>query len=156
MTTEQEALKKISENKSKVHIRLIARQMGISNDYARFLCLELAKKGFIEQVQRDWYQITSKEENKKKPIEIKVNKKPKKKIKKKKKKRIKKQTTKQFKKKKNIKKKVAGGIINEAIDKAFNKIDQGLKKIQQRIKRISWKKEDIFMALQKKLTRTKD
>jgi len=65
MATEQEVLKKISENNGKAHIQFIAKQAGISSDYARLICTDLVRKGLLEQaLGRDWYQITKKTKKK--------------------------------------------------------------------------------------------
>ena len=61
MSTELNLLKKISENKRKAPIQLIAKQLKIGNDYARYLCRDLLKKGLVKKLKkRDWYRITLK------------------------------------------------------------------------------------------------
>lgn len=76
MTSEQKAFE-ILKNKGKAHIQLIAKQMGISNEYARLICIGLAKKGLIKRFQdRDCYEIKIKKKVKKE-AKKKIYKKPK-------------------------------------------------------------------------------
>ena len=59
MSTELDVLKKISENKGKAPIQLIAKQLKMGNDYARYLCRDLLKKGLVKKFKKkDWYKIT--------------------------------------------------------------------------------------------------
>lgn len=76
MTSEQKAFE-ILKNKGKAHIQLIAKQMRISNEYARLICIGLARKRLIKQLQdRDWYEIKIKKKVKKE-AKKKIHKKPK-------------------------------------------------------------------------------
>lgn len=63
MSTELDILKQISENKGEAPIRLIAKQLKIGNDYARYLCKELLKKGLVKKLnKKDWYKTSLKRE----------------------------------------------------------------------------------------------
>jgi len=74
MNSEQEVLK-ILENKGKAHIQFIAKQMGISNNYARLICVGLARKRLIKQLQnKDWYEIKIKIKKIKKNVSKKAKK----------------------------------------------------------------------------------
>jgi len=122
MSTELNLLKKISENKGKAPIQLITKQLKIGNDYARYLCRDLLKKGLVKKFKKkDWYSITLKGEketgkrekpvrkplkrsiSRKKEVERKIQKKVSKKLKKKTKKKSKKKITKRAIKKVKIK-----------------------------------------------------
>ena len=61
MNTELNILKQISENKGKAPVQLIAKGLKMRNDYIRYLCIELIKKGLAKKLKgRDWYKITRK------------------------------------------------------------------------------------------------
>ena len=56
---ERETLKIILENKGKASVQLVAKELKMRNDYIRYLCLELIKKGLVRRLKkRDWYKIT--------------------------------------------------------------------------------------------------
>ncbi len=77
MNTELNILKQISKNKGKTSVQLIAKELKMRNDYIRYLCLELIKKGLAKKLKgRDWYKITRKGEK----VMRKPTKKPKKHI----------------------------------------------------------------------------
>jgi len=59
MNTELNILKQISENKGRASVQLIAKELRMRNDYIRYLCLELTKKGLVRRLKRrDWCKIT--------------------------------------------------------------------------------------------------
>ncbi|MBU4351252.1 FeoC-like transcriptional regulator [Candidatus Parcubacteria bacterium] len=61
MTTELRVLKQILQDDKKASIQLIAKQLEMGNDYIRYLCEELLKKGLVKKLERrDWYEITQK------------------------------------------------------------------------------------------------
>ena len=63
MATESNILRQILENKGKISIQLIGKQLKISHDYVRYLCQELLKRGLVKKLKKkDWYKITSKGE----------------------------------------------------------------------------------------------
>jgi len=134
MTSEQESLKKILENKGKAPIQLIAKQVRISNAYARLICVGLIRKGLVKQLQtRDWYQITAKGKRalgEKRSVKKKIQKKIKdlqKRVFHKKK--IKKKTSKKpkpKKKSKKIKKSIKKAVTKKAIKKIIIKFLKNL------------------------------
>jgi len=112
MNTELNILKQISENKGKAPVQLIAKGLKMRNDYIRYLCIELIKKGLAKKLKgRDWYKITRKGQK-----EIGKTEKSMKKYKKKTKKRLKRKV-KTPRKSRSRKKKVAK-VFPQKIQKA--------------------------------------
>ncbi len=58
MNTELEVLKKISQAKNGIPVKLISNHLGFGADYIRFICKRLEERDLVKSKERDWYRIT--------------------------------------------------------------------------------------------------
>ncbi len=58
--TEMKALKTVGKEDGKTSTRGVSRQLGIDPAYARILCMNLAKGGYLNQESHGHFQITMK------------------------------------------------------------------------------------------------